>query len=97
MKIKRLVNNGVEGYEIFDEHGNEYFIDELNEELAIKKFNEIKYHEANPPQPNYKELRKKEYPDIREQLDMIYWDKINGTNNWEKTITAVKTKFPIKV
>lgn len=46
---------------------------------------------------SYKELRAKEYPPIQDQLDMIYWDRVKGTKNWEKAITAVKTKFPIKV
>lgn len=35
-----------------------------------------------------------EYPSINEQLDMLYWDKINGTNNWEELITNIKTKYP---
>jgi hypothetical protein len=34
------------------------------------------------------------YPSIQEQLDMQYWDKINGTNNWEQAINAVKLKYP---
>ena len=94
MTITKYTNNGIEGFQIFDELGNEYFLTEATEELAIQKYNEIKYKEANPLPPSYKELRAKEYPLIPEQLDMIYWDKINGTNNWEKTITAVKEKYP---
>jgi hypothetical protein len=43
---------------------------------------------------NYQRNRKTEYPSIEEQLDMQYWDKINGTNNWEQTIQAVKQKYP---
>jgi hypothetical protein len=38
--------------------------------------------------------RTKEYPSIQEQLDMIYWDKINNTTKWEEAINAVKIKFP---
>ncbi|MDQ7818815.1 MAG: hypothetical protein RDU14_17440 [Melioribacteraceae bacterium] len=90
MTIKKQEN----GFQVFDEDNNEYFITEATEELAIKKYNEIKYREANPLPPSYKELRAKDYPPIPEQLDMIYWDKINGTNNWEKSITAVKEKYP---
>jgi hypothetical protein len=26
------------------------------------------------------------YPSIQEQLDMQYWDKVNGTTNWEQFI-----------
>ena len=38
--------------------------------------------------------RKREYPPIQDQLDMIYWDKINGTNIWEQTITKIKKETP---
>jgi len=27
-------------------------------------------------------------------LDMIYWDKINGTNKWVETITEIKNSTP---
>lgn len=38
--------------------------------------------------------REREYPPIQDQLDMIYWDKINGTNKWEQTITKIKKETP---
>lgn len=38
--------------------------------------------------------RKKEYPEIVDQLDMIYWDMINGTQNWVSTISEIKEKYP---
>jgi len=42
----------------------------------------------------YQRDRAKAYPSIQEQLDLIYWDKINNTNKWEEAINAVKTKYP---
>ena len=36
----------------------------------------------------------RQYPPIEDQLDMIYWDKINGTNNWVETITKIKEETP---
>jgi hypothetical protein len=42
----------------------------------------------------YQRDRSKEYPSIQEQLDMQYWDKINGTNKWQQAINAVKQKYP---
>jgi hypothetical protein len=45
----------------------------------------------------YKELRRKEYPSVGDQLDMLYWDKINNTNNWEIMVNTVKAKFPKSV
>lgn len=45
---------------------------------------------------NYATRRMIEYPSVQEQLDMLYWDKINGTNNWLKTINEIKRKYPKK-
>lgn len=35
-----------------------------------------------------------EYPSIEEQLDMMYWDSINGTKVWQNTITRIKKRYP---
>jgi len=45
-------------------------------------------------EPDYATLRSKEYPSREEQLDMMYWDKVNGTTTWEDTIQAIKDKYP---
>lgn len=42
----------------------------------------------------YKYDREMKYLPIQEQLDMQYWDKKNGTTNWEDHITKVKTDDP---
>jgi hypothetical protein len=42
----------------------------------------------------YQDRRRLEYPPIAEQLDMIYWDRVNGTDVWRETIAAVKNKYP---
>jgi len=39
----------------------------------------------------YVEKRKKEYPEIKDQLDDIYH---NGIDEWKKTIKAIKDKYP---
>ena len=31
---------------------------------------------------------------VEEQLDMLYWDKKNGTSNWEEAIDTIKAEFP---
>jgi len=38
--------------------------------------------------------RDRVYPTIQEQLDMQYWDKVNGTTNWEDAIAKVKADTP---
>jgi ribosome-interacting GTPase 1 len=42
----------------------------------------------------YKAQRAAAYPSIQEQLDMQYWDSVNGTTTWADTIAAVKQEFP---
>lgn len=46
------------------------------------------------PEKSYIEKRLSEYPPIPDQLDMIYWDKINNTHLWLDKITEIKTKYP---
>ena len=38
--------------------------------------------------------RDRQYPSIQEQLDMQYWDSVNGTSLWKDAITKVKTDNP---
>lgn len=43
---------------------------------------------------SYDTLRALAYPNISDQLDMIYWDKVNGTNQWQQAITTIKATYP---
>jgi hypothetical protein len=38
--------------------------------------------------------RDRVYPSIGEQLDMQYWDSVNGTTNWEDAVAKVKSDNP---
>lgn len=38
--------------------------------------------------------RQNAYPTIQDQLDMQYWDSINGTTTWADTIAQVKADIP---
>ena len=42
----------------------------------------------------YQRDRATAYPTIQDQLDMQYWDNINGTTNWEDAIAKVKADNP---
>ena len=45
--------------------------------------------------PNqYEYDRATAYPSMQEQLDMQYWDGVNGTTTWQDAIEAVKTGNP---
>ncbi len=43
---------------------------------------------------NYRYDREDAYPTLEEQLDMQYWDQINGTSTWKDAISKVKTDNP---
>ena len=49
------------------------------------------YYLANE---KYKDDRRKVYGAIGDQLDMQYWDSINGTTVWADHIAAVKLTNP---
>ena len=36
----------------------------------------------------------RQYPPMEEQLDMLYWDKVNGTENWKAAIDKIKADNP---
>jgi len=42
----------------------------------------------------YEGKRVKEYPSWQEQMDMQYWDKVNGTSTWQDAIAKVKSDNP---
>ena len=38
--------------------------------------------------------RDRVYPSIQEQLDMQYWDSVNGTTTWKDAVAKVKLDNP---
>ena len=53
----------------------------------------LRGHEL-PPEATYIQRREVSYPSMVEQLDMQYWDAINGTTTWADAIAAVKAEYP---
>jgi hypothetical protein len=63
----------------------------ISKEQILAKVAELQTeYEAN----QYQRDRAVDYPSLADQLDMQYWDKINGTNKWQQAINAVKQKYP---
>ena len=60
--------------------------------------NEITYDntavESEMAKNAYKEQRAMAYKPLAEQLDMMYWDKVNGTTTWQEHIKTVKAQYP---
>ena len=65
----------------FDANGNKVTIDES----AVNAW-------QDPDQ--YKYDRQQAYASLAEQLDMQYWDRVNGTSTWKEHIDAVKAAHP---
>ena len=65
----------------YDADGNVVTVDENAVQVEIDKV-------------AYINRRASAYKSIVEQLDMLYWDKVNNTNLWQEHINAVKTKYP---
>ena len=67
---------------------------DANTNIPTKKEceNELKRLEEEDKKTQYQRDRK--YPELSEQLDMIYWDKKNGTKKWEEIIDKVKADNP---
>ena len=42
----------------------------------------------------YQRKRHVAYPNIREQLDLLYWDQVNGTSKFKEAIAKVKADNP---
>mgnify|MGYP001362715292 FL=1 len=55
---------------------------------------ELKRLEEEDKNTQYQRDRATSYPSIQEQLDMQYWDSVNGTTKWKDAITKVKTDNP---
>ena len=50
--------------------------------------------QADYDSKQYQRNRETSYPSIQEQLDMQYWDSVNGTTTWKDAIAKVKTDNP---
>ena len=60
--------------------------DQAITDLANSKWNDQKF--------GYIQARQEAYGSIAEQLDMMYWDGVNGTTTWADHIAQVKSDNP---
>ena len=77
--IYKQVNN--ERLPISDDDFEQMVID-----CANSKFNEQQF--------GYIESRQEAYGSVQDQLDMQYWDGVNGTTTWADHIAQVKSDNP---
>ena len=71
-----------------DANGNPVTIDQAAYDAEVARL-ETEYNATQ-----YQRDRKQAYASIEEQLDMQYWDSVNGTTTWADHIAAVKGAHP---
>jgi len=62
----------------------------------LRKYDGTAWVKYTPPpvKLTYQQQRAAALPSLAEQLDMQYWDNVNGTTLWQDMIAAVKLKYP---
>ena len=82
--------SGVDGDDLSNYENIEWLEDTtpISNEDINAKIEEIKVRDA------HKAPRQRAYPTIKEQLDMQYWDSVNGTTTWKDAIAKVKADYP---
>ena len=99
-KIKKYVNAEVDFTKdvLLQDDGQGVYIKEWNLDIAQPNQAQLDALETEAQtEENLQSIlnaRATAYPSIQEQLDMQYWDKVNGTTNWEDAIAKVKLDNP---
>lgn len=71
-----------------DKDGNVVNLDDSTVEAARTQL------DADAAKVKYKSDRASSYASIGEQLDMQYWDALNGTTTWKDHVAKVKADNP---
>ena len=73
-------------------------VDGVSSELTDEEYAQAKIDLGNfkwdEQQFGYVSARQSAYGSIAEQLDMIYWDKVNDTTVWKDPVAKVKSDNP---
>lgn len=68
----------------------------LNCKRGWQLIDEVLTAPPDPPEKTWDQKRREEYPNIGDQLDMQYWDQVNGTTTFQDAIAKVKSDNPKK-
>ena len=79
-----------------DSDGKDTYISEWHSSKAQPSQKEIDDAEieAAKEHSDKQYQRDRQYPSIGDQLDMQYWDQVNGTTTWKAAIAKVKSDHP---
>ena len=77
-----------DGKGAFDKDGNSITLVQSNIDTARTELN------TAAAAVKYKSDRAKDFASIGDQLDMQYWDSVNGTTTWKDHVAKVKSDNP---
>jgi len=81
-----------------DSNGKGAYIKEWNLNIAQPTAEQIASYESAGNAEEALQIvlntRATSYPSIQDQLDMQYWDKVNGTTTWKDAVAQVKSDNP---
>ena len=97
-KYAKIINEETKQCDVGLSTNTEYYVSDGMTEMDVEQAYNGEWYVAGyaptEPEKSYAEKRLAEYPSIGDQLDMMYWDKVNGTNIWQLTIAEIKAKYP---
>ena len=67
---------------------------EMNEAEYAQRITDLTNFKWEAQQFGYIQARQEAYGSIADQLDMMYWDGVNGTTTWSDHIAQVKSDNP---
>lgn len=79
-------------WEFFDQTIDDYYAEKREEKQS--QFESEKAASVGIASDRYIEFRLSEYPPFNEQLDIQYWDSVNGSTTWSDLIKSIKERFP---
>ena len=75
----------------FDSSDNKILVDQDNIDAARVELDKTKYKLQRTGEIGTTDTI---YASVQDQLDMQYWDSVNGTTTWKDHVKAVKDKYP---
>ncbi len=75
----------------FDSSDNKIVVDQDNIDAARVELDKTKYKLQRTGESGTTDTI---YASVQDQLDMQYWDLVNGTTTWKDHVKAVKDKYP---
>lgn len=94
--VLREFNGGADWYAWIDNSGEETYsnLQLSSDEYTMPTEEEVNAKIAELTVPDWKLNRQSAYASIQDQLDMQYWDSVNGTTTWKDHIAQVKADNP---